>query len=285
MPEYVEYADASGSDATSSDLENPAMDYDEWVKLYEVLQLPSGQFGSISIAMTHPFRLWLDLPMKVVPLLVVLVQIVIPFILLGSEPSDTLGSCPATGTWQIKTLMLAISIIYAYRLFMKSLTGFAYRIEGLQNGGAHLMDDTPDHAGVFHPDYFKQLRTLKKTVSQDSVLNYYGEFDGFMGGEYELMLYVLNLKILFHTTSPLDILLNSLAMEFLMKLDDEFKDWYMSYSAQAVTNILSCGLHKKKCGSCRLKICEMWRPFHFIVRLVISTALLGMMVYGPLCKP
>ena len=58
----------------------------------------------------------------------------------------------------------------------------------------------------------------------DSVLGLYAMADHIMmQGLFEALVYVFNLYLVFKTSEPLEMVLNMLALEFMVKIDNEFK--------------------------------------------------------------
>ena len=78
-----------------------------------------------------------------------------------------------------------------------------------------------------------------------SILNRWGQIDDFMAVQYEGMLYLLNLWLVFISRDSIDMVLNSLAMEMVMKLDDEFKEYYFKANGQATMYVFKNGLNNK----------------------------------------
>ena len=105
---------------------------------------------------------------------------------------------------------------------------------------------------------------------------------------YEGALYLLNLWLIFITEDATDIVLNALAMEFVMKLDDDFKQEYFKFNARCVARIFKDKLHQHPMDAVSI----LWLcPTTLSCCLVQPTFVLVpacsafMVVYGPICKP
>ena len=110
-----------------------------------------------------------------------------------------------------------------------------------------------------------------------------------MNTVYEGALYLLNLWVTFITEDATNIVLNALAMEFVMKLDDDFKQEYFRFNPGCVTRIYEDQLHKRKTSSTvtNLILCPK-----ALFAMLVSTAFVlvpacsaFMVVYGPICTP
>ena len=62
--------------------------------------------------------------------------------------------------------------------------------------------------------------------------------DGLMDTWYELVVYAINLFIVFVTPDALDMVLNSLAFEFILQLDDVVKEKYITIHAKNHDNLI-----------------------------------------------
>ena len=105
---------------------------------------------------------------------------------------------------------------------------------------------------------------------------------------YEGALYLLNLWLIFITEDATDIVLNALAMEFVMKLDDDFKQEYFRFNAGCVAQILKDKLHQQSdSGVNHLWWCLV-SPSALLVLptfFLVPACSALMVVYGPICKP
>jgi hypothetical protein len=86
------------------------------------------------------------------------------------------------------------------------------------------------------------------------------EFDFFMSTTFPCLVYMVNLFVVFQTSHPLDIVLNSLAMEFITSLDDEFKErTFKAYPELMVPLAKARGVEKEVCAHvrCRGVLCRV----------------------------
>jgi len=98
-----------------------------------------------------------------------------------------------------------------------------------------VVPDTMEHfyntAGTADNLYSKMM-SLRKTIfvqGDDSIGQMVGfKLDLYMNTAFECLLYSANLYMIFHTNDILDVILNSLAIEFVHQLDEGFveSNWY-----------------------------------------------------------
>jgi hypothetical protein len=218
-------------------------------------------FGLFSIFMTHPHQTCFDSLIRILPILLLSSQWMIPLGMgLSQWREYKEGWCPATATLTNRFLIFAIAVMY----FCRSVL-------------------------IFGDKYVAFAGKNKKTKAlMRSKLSEWGHIDDIMDISYEGILYVMNLWLVFIATSPLDIVLNSLAMEFVMQLDNEFKENYFKLNGRAVRNILHHKWHilpegKKNCVlNCLEGINVFISP---IICLLVPLCAVILVVYGPLCKP
>lgn len=131
--------------------------------------------------------------------LVVVAQLMIPVLLLmySIENSDVVSFCPSTADGISRAVAFALGCIYQVRIIL--LLGSKQCEPVAVKGG-------------------------KSTLLLQSFLL----FDSFMDIIYELGVYFINLWIVFVTSDPLDMVLNALALEFVLLLDDVAKEKYIS---------------------------------------------------------
>ena len=92
------------------------------------------------------------------------------------------------------------------------------------------------HGGTFH---YARRSAGQVQISRRSILPMFGCVDNLMAVAYEQSVYLLNLWLVYRAPTPLDMVLNSLAMEFVLKLDDEFKATYFANHPHAVAEVLA----------------------------------------------
>lgn len=138
------------------------------------------------------------------PILIFIAQWCIWFAIIINQHNEFDGNiCPNKAPWTNKLLMFAISILY----FVKSF---------------FLWDNLTD-----------RTRLNRMTPSIDTwvlvdTLQEYG---------FNLLVYGANLWVVFVEDNPLDIVMNSLAMEFVMNLDNEFEQMYFDNLPEAAEEI------------------------------------------------
>eukprot|EP00638_Chattonella_subsalsa_P002347 CAMPEP_0117741266 /NCGR_PEP_ID=MMETSP0947-20121206/4810_1 /TAXON_ID=44440 /ORGANISM="Chattonella subsalsa, Strain CCMP2191" /LENGTH=269 /DNA_ID=CAMNT_0005557489 /DNA_START=470 /DNA_END=1276 /DNA_ORIENTATION=- len=127
---------------------------------------------------------------------VIAIQLIFPATLFFAEYDQyTGGWCQNAGSKYAKTVMFAISWLYMNRVCL----------------------------GLMSTNAKRNLKGIRKRsfIHRHSALFKFMLLDVCFGNCYEHTLYLINLWLVFITDDPLDMILNSLAMEFFMKLDDE----------------------------------------------------------------
>jgi hypothetical protein len=136
------------------------------------------------------------------------------------------------------------------------------------------------------------LKKMNRVNSISSILDTFQEFS------FSLFVYGANMWVVFVETDMQDMILNSLAMEFLMVLDNEFEELYFQYLPGAADDIydnifvsydenielLEERQKKDKCFNCFS--CVLFIPYKL---LVISVFLFPVFCFfmifaGPICK-
>lgn len=148
---------------------------------------------------THVFSL-----LTALPLLVFTSQWMMWFALvLYQMKSYTHGNCPMTGSTEGKMIMFGVSAVYFVRSFF-------------------LWDNLITR--------MHQKRSMPAT-SITVILDTFHEFG------FNVLVYGANLMLVFIQPSVPEMIMNSLAMEFLMQLDNEFKSMYFDYLPEIATDI------------------------------------------------
>jgi hypothetical protein len=173
------------------------------------------------------------------------------------------GLCPNDSVWQKKAIMFAVSLVYFVRSFF-------------------LWDNLTD-----------RTRLNRMTPSID----FWVMLDTFQEYGFNLFVYLANLWIIFSTDEVIEMILNSLAMEFLMDLDNEFEEMYFHFLPEVAEDIydnffLTFEDNKKKLEkrnkSCGFKCARytFYIPFKLLVisLLIFPVICLIMAIYGPICK-
>ena len=163
--------------------------------------------------------------------------------------------CPGGAAFNQKLTMLLITFIYFVRISMNA-------------------------------SYLAVNVGKENNVEDESDIAWVGLFD-LLGMQviYENLVYLLNLWLVFQTESPLDMILNAVALEFVTTLDTEFKgrffDMFPAINGQ-LTELNNQKTARGKGYACYilsfgcLASCTM---------LLMFPALIFMMAWGPICKP
>lgn len=183
-------------------------------------------FGAFCICAYHPAT-GDGILVKLSALLVLLAQVVMP-LLVAIQTMNRADHpwCPVTGSGIApapaleKMLLASIALMYAARLFML-----------FQSRHANYTSDDKRIRVWYLRDGHKLC--LYHELSR-SGMNWVGQVDDFMATTYEALIYLLNLWLVSRTRGALDKLLNALALEFVMKLDEEFKEVYCKTSLKAL---------------------------------------------------
>ena len=198
------------------------------------------------------------------PVLIFLIQWAIYIALIASQVREHNGDwCPNNSDWEKKLIMFAVSLLYFVRSFF-------------------LWDNLTDRT---------RLNRMIPSIDMWVMLDTFQEFG------FNLMVYLANLWIVFSNDSVQEMILNSLAMEFLMNLDNEFEEMYFDFLPEIAVDIydnlfVSFGENKKKLEK-RNKSCGfrfMKNIFYIPFKLLVLALLLfpvfcfTLLFYGPICK-
>ena len=173
------------------------------------------------------------------------------------------GFCPNEATWEVKLIMFSVSMLYFVRSFF-------------------LWDNLTDRT---------RLNRMIPSIDFWVMMDTFQEFG------FNLMVYLANLWIVFSNESLQEMILNALAMEFLMNLDNEFEEMYFHYLPESAEDIydnffVTFEENKKKlekrnksCGFCCARY-TFYMPFKVLVvsLLIFPFFCLVMAIYGPICK-
>ena len=135
-----------------------------------LLQYPN--FALVNICVYHPADSFVELLIKISPLLVTFVQMTIPLALLAADPPDHDTICPASASPPEKALMAAIAVMYFYRSLLMFTSRLRQTCAGKPRGDSFRSPQNRFHG---------------------TVLNSYGQFDEFMLITYEGSVYLLNM--------------------------------------------------------------------------------------------
>mmetsp|Transcript_36059 Transcript_36059/g.92914 ORF Transcript_36059/g.92914 Transcript_36059/m.92914 type:complete len:277 (+) Transcript_36059:175-1005(+) len=242
-------------------------------------------FGLFSIFKTHPSIGIANKMIKLSALLLLVVQIVIPVALFLSKKAEyDSGYCPDVATPSLKVLFSTIALLYTIRT-----------ASTISSKCVHW-DNSSDENSV-GPMMEQVLRERTELGLGGSRLNDIGQFDAVMTLSYDALLYILNLWFIFIEEDPVEMVMNALAMEFVTRLDDEYKALYLKYNGLAVSEIIKNEWHLKNsskmlgdvplcfCSTSPLLCCTAWaNRIGALLAVLVPVACLVMTVYGPICK-
>ena len=210
---------------------------------------------------SHIFSLWSGLP-----LIVFLSQWTMYVALLMYMYSFTMDHkmCPRKGAYSDKVLMAGVALLY----FVKSF---------------FLWDALVDRS------------RRRKVNPSNSVIVL---LDGLQEIGFNLLCYVGNLWIVFHEENIINAILDSLAMEFLMVLDNQFEELYFSYLPGNAVKIYDdlfvtyaeneSMVQEKKQKSCTFWLCArvLQIPYKLLQLCLIlfPFCCIAMVAYGIYCK-
>ena len=188
------------------------------------------------------------------------------FVALVFHEAENYGGeiCPRTGTFANKLMISGISIIYFARSFF-------------------IWDKLTNSLS---------LKKMNRVNSYTSVLDTFQEFS------FILLIYGANIWVVYYEDSIQDMILNSLAMEFLMMLDNEFEELYFQYLPGAAEDIydnvfvsyyenIELLEDRKRDDKCfRCFSCAAFIPYKLLVLSMFLFPLfcLFMTIVGPICK-
>lgn len=242
--------------------------------------LSDPKFGMFSLFKYHLTRGYLNNELKktnkvycshifsllfALPILIFIGQWILYGALLSYEIKNFSGDyCPNISTIENKLMMAGIGILYFVRSFF-------------------IWDNLTTRIG------------LRKTNRVDSVVVILDTFQEFL---FTIIVYGANIWIIFVEQDILNMILNSLAMEFLMQLDNEFEELYFKHLPGAADDIydnIYVTYHenkelvkqRKKESKC-FNVCStlIFIPYKLLVLVIFlfPAFCLFMTLYGPVCK-
>lgn len=239
---YAEEYQSSYFELVDHDDENDGVATDEQTLLDCLRANPF--FGLFAISYCHPCDNCINAVFKVLPLLLLVVQIGIPIILWRSDVAHTHWICDRNGLPYRKLLMFLIGILYIVRLCVL--------------GADKILRPTEAVIPYAMSKFFDQdVRFPRWRLFQDrgdpayffdgigprSQVGLIMQLDFFMAVPFEFTLYALNLWLVYPEDNILEMVLNALAIEFVTRLDEEFKEMYFKTSGLCVRNIIVRRLH------------------------------------------
>lgn len=174
------------------------------------------------------------------------------------------GFCPNSGSIETKLIMCGIAIFYFANSFF-------------------IWDD------LVVKTHLKKVMPTKDIFVLIDIMQ---EFS------FNLLVYMANMFIIFISDDPVEILLNSLAMEFLMELDNQFKEKYFSQNKDHALDIydnifvsrtdnrviFQQKLKENKCFYCFRGCCYIPFKILLISLMVFPLFCFIIIFYGPICK-
>jgi len=208
---------------------------------------------------SHTFSLLAGLP-----IIIFLIQWSIYIALVSYELSkDSRDVCPGDSGWEKKLIVFSVSMLYFVRSFF-------------------MWDNLTDRTRL--------NRMLPST-------DVWVMFDTFQEYGFNFIVYLANLWIVFHNDSVQEMIMNCLAMEFLMNLDNEFEQMYFDFLPEIGVDIydnlfVTYSDNKKKiekrnksCGF-RCVRCTFFIPFKLLVISLLFFPFFCLFIafYGFICK-
>jgi len=198
------------------------------------------------------------------PILIFIIQWIVYVALISSDTATfDKEFCPNESTIEMKAIMLAVSMLYFVRSFF-------------------LWDNLTDRT---------RLNRMMPSIDIWVMIDTFQEFG------FNLLVYLANLWIVYNNDSITEMILNSLAMEFLMNLDNEFEEMYFKFLPEAAVDIYDNVFVNFKDNQEKLKKrkrsytfncvrCVFYIPFKLLVLslLLFHVFCFVMMIYGPICK-
>jgi len=219
--------------------------------------------GMFVLALIIPTDKWSHYLLKPLPLLVIGIQyVLLVAVFLHARAEYDRGWCPGVGTNEARALMTGIAVLYLTR-------------------------STSTISLLYH-----KIATTN-VVPDASWLSPVAMADTFMEMGFGSTVLLVNLWLVFITENPLEMVLNSLAVEFIANVDNELKTQLLEVVPDIPMIIF------KNCDkSCDIAPSPKWKGFHQAAHTVGSMLVLfGMLplfltplicfavaFYGPVCK-
>jgi hypothetical protein len=239
------------------------------------------QFGLLSIAVTHPCNFcFIDFVFKLFPLLVLSAQVALPFCIWHNMYHGNESTCHLSdGSRDKKVTMFFLALYYIVKLAMISVPKILFNTDGFY--GLVNLNAVMDVQGYFRDGGY-DLTMLFSPLARFML------FDEFMQGPYEYLLYMLNLYVVWHTPDLVEMVLNAVAFEFIMKLDEEYKTLYMKTNGACVSGIIRDEWLYNYEDLCSVKVNLLLNIFVGITEILTSTTstivILGFLTVGAICK-
>jgi hypothetical protein len=231
--------------------------------------------------------------LKLLPLLLLIVQVTSPFIIFVPQLEKYRENTEAIRAERHETAMFEASLLVNSSNTTTDDLIIAY-YDPLCPGGAAFNQKLTMLLITFiyfvrismNASYLAVNVGKENNVKDESPIAWVSLFDFLvMQIIYENLVYLLNLWLVFQTESPLDMILNAVALEFVTTLDTEFKGRFFDMfpaingrltelNNQKTTRGMGYGCYIMSFGC--LASCTM---------LLMFPALIFMMAWGPICKP
>jgi hypothetical protein len=231
--------------------------------------------------------------LKLLPLLLLIVQVTSPFIIFVPQLEKYRENTEAIRAERHETAMFEASLLVNSSNTTTDDLIIAY-YDPICPGGAAFNQKLTMLLITFiyfvrismNASYLAVNVGKENNVKDESPIAWVSLFDFLvMQIIYENLVYLLNLWLVFQTESPLDMILNAVALEFVTTLDTEFKgrffDMFPAINGQ-LTELNNQKTARGKGYACYilsfgcLASCTM---------LLMFPALIFMMAWGPICKP
>ncbi|KAI2502792.1 hypothetical protein MHU86_11696 [Fragilaria crotonensis] len=188
---------------------------------WEEFMKSQSDIGMFTIMVMHHKNWWNNVWIWFLLFLVLIAQFMLPSLLLlyARQTYIIVEFCPMSADGIAKAVASAIGCIYIVRIVFM-LTSKA---------SEHSVAIKTDHAS------FGKFVRLRLSVARF--------LDHCMNMWYEVFVYAINLFIVFVTPDPLNMVLNSLAFEFILQLDDVVKEKYISILMHWENKAISIAMH------------------------------------------
>jgi hypothetical protein len=251
----------------------------------------------------------------VAALLLLLGQIAVPVVLL-LHSRRSVGRCETHAPIKQRALVSFIAMIYAARTTVLQLQ-LRVIVDNLANRElppcyTWIVNSFPYNAASVYGnvevagEVKRNERPIEWKRLQTTEFNHTtARLDMAMNTTYEQLVYLLNLWLVFTEPDIQDMILNALALEFIMKLDDEFVALYWKTSGAAADEIYndlmsgkhvspgpSIGLLDVRRGNTTESHRSLWGCMTFVLKIVQIFvevgSWIGVIIFiglGPACKP
>jgi hypothetical protein len=202
---------------------------------------------------------------------------------LREESKDVDSLCPSYAIpvkYQSRIIMLSVALIYLSRIVLLAI----------KKGNDALNPDK----GKSRPSF---QTTSGNVLKLDTTLLKAMRFDRFMDMVYEPVVLCINLIMIFFTDSVHDMVLNSIAMEFICHLDEELQSFLFDLLEEEEAEEQFCvSYYEDATDSAHPETAlerdswnqqvDKWLNWLIFVVLVSAVSLAAIfVVYGPICKP